>query len=96
MGTLHSILFSSVLFCTFLAMGMGTASGQSPASVPTQEATDRRGVHDCIFVQDIHVLLIYHNPVRAALPAACFNLHPGCPHGILPRSGIDDHNAEAG
>ena len=104
MNTIHSILFTSALFCILMAAGMNTASGQTPACVSKQDAVDRNEAQardcearDCISVQDIRFLLIYHNPVRVSLPAVCLNPRPDArkPRGILPRSGSDGHNAGA-
>ncbi|MBZ0125511.1 MAG: hypothetical protein K8F32_03990 [Rhodocyclaceae bacterium] len=69
MKTVHSILFVSALFATFMAVGM--------ENVPTE----RQATHpkDCVFVQDsesLRLMLLYHNPVRGPAPAPCGHTQP--------------------
>jgi hypothetical protein len=67
MKTIHSILFVSALFATFMAVGMEKAP-------PARQATNS---NNCGFVQDsesLRLMLLYHNPVRGA--ATCGNAPP--------------------
>jgi len=69
MKTVHSILFVSALFATFMAVGM--------ENVPTE----RQATHpkDCGFVQDsesLRLMLLYHSPIRGATPTPCGHAPP--------------------
>ncbi len=69
MKTAHSILFVGALFAAFMAVGMEQASSAPQAAEP-------RG---CSFVQDsesIRLMLLYHNPVRGAVPSPCGKAPP--------------------
>lgn len=64
MKTVHSIVFASALFATFMALGM--------EKMPLVRQVSDSG--DCSFVQDrenLRLMLLYHSPVRGAMPAPC-------------------------
>lgn len=78
----HSILFSSAFFCVFLAIGMEAAAGSNPASGPAQEGNSaRQDTTDCHSVQDMRLLLLYHNPATRRLPDSCRSTRPDAPRG---------------